>query len=407
MIKGIVPALAEGGKLKLGGLGETRKSRKGEDYRMPVKLDHFIVTTTERDASTGDLIIDDEMMAALPKDEDGHCRQIPIVLHDDDIERVFPTTYALYQGRTLVCRGDGESATRFEVKNGEKTGAFKDVDCTCAFLDADSGPICKPHGTLHCSIRIPGHAVAGSVHKWRTTSIISIRQMIGSLQQIRDVCGALTGIPLWLVVKPIKVTPVGSTPTTVYCCHVELRATDVQAVQRDAIAAAEMRRRVRQSIGYRAFTPPAVDETPEEEADVQQEFHPDVDPNAPPVNGNGNGTAKTVTLDDVMRGAGATKDPAPPTQPVVYLGDYIQAVNELVQEIEARKAGQGKNALIMAVGKDDLDGLTKQQLEEAAEFLRSILPSFKAAPAEPEPTTDLPPPKTQPTPDANGQRRLM
>lgn len=275
MIKGIVPTLAEGGKIKIGGLGPKKTSSRGNEFRAPVKLDHFLVTTTQRNAA-GDLIIDTAIMEALPKGSDGKCREIPIVLHDDDIERVFPTTLALYTGKKLACRGDHETAVRYEMKNGERTGNVKEMKCPCDFLNAKTQPVCKPHGTLHCSIRIPGHAVAGSVYKWRTTSLISIQRMIGSLQQILSICGTLTGVPLQLVLEPIQVTPVGAPASTVYCCHVELRAADIQQVQRQAIESAQMRQKVRALVSY---TPPAIDESDDEESEVAQEFHPDIDPN--------------------------------------------------------------------------------------------------------------------------------
>lgn len=274
MIHGITPTLAEGGKIKIGGLGEERKAKSGRMYRVPKKFDHFLITKTTRN-DKGDLATDDQVMAALEKEDDGQVRAIPIVLHSDDIDQVFPTAYALYTGRRLACRGDGQTAMRWEVKNGERTGESKERECPCEYLGAESGPICKPHGTLHCSIALPDVAVAGAVHKWRTTSIISIQRMIGSLQQILGMCGTLRGIPLWLKVAPITVSPAGGKATTVFCCHVELRASDILEVQSKALKMAEMRRALGENSGYKLLiSPPAGDhETEEEQAEVQQEFH--------------------------------------------------------------------------------------------------------------------------------------
>ena len=279
MIRGIVPALAEGGKIKIGGLGETRQSKGGGTYRVPLKLDHFLITRTTRDTA-GDLEIDADVMAALKKDADGQVREIPIVLHSDAIDDVFPTTYALYAGKRLACRGDGVAAIRWEMNaQGQRTGKTTEMKCPCPYLGATSGPICKPHGTLHCSIALPGVAVAGVVHKWRTTSIISIQRMIGSLQQILSLCGTLRGVPLWLRVEPVTVAPAGAPPSTVYCCHVELRAADVLAVQQQALRVAELRRALNGGVEdpaqYRLLlAPPAGDqETVEEQAEVADEFH--------------------------------------------------------------------------------------------------------------------------------------
>lgn len=283
MIKGIRPQLAEGGKIKIGGLGEERSKTGGGTWRLPVKLDHFRITKTNRDEN-GDFEIDEPLMAMLAPESDGKIRAIPIVLHSDEIDEVFPTAYAMYAGKRLACRGDGSTATRWEMRDGKRTGEQNEVDCTCGYLGAKKTPMCKPHGTLHCSIAVDGHAVAGAVHKWRTTSIISIERMIGSLLQIKQVCGTLRGIPLWLQVKPIQVET-----GTVYCCHIELRESDIQALQLQAIKAVEMRGALANgdAAAYRALIQaPASDaETIEEQSEIAQEFYPEgaSDPDEPTV----------------------------------------------------------------------------------------------------------------------------
>ncbi|MEA3225034.1 MAG: hypothetical protein U9Q07_03725, partial [Planctomycetota bacterium] len=194
----------------------------------------------------------------------------------DVIDEVFPTAYALYSGRRCVCRGDGETALKREVVDKQYTGKSKEITCPCDYYKAESGPICKANGKFFCSIAVPGSAIAGAVHAWRTTSIISIEQMIGSLLQIRAICGTLRGVPLWLRVKPITVEPPGSKGgITVYCCHVELRAADISVVQQNAIESAKMR----QALGGddsnygRTLTLPAHDESTDEQGDIANEFY--------------------------------------------------------------------------------------------------------------------------------------
>lgn len=280
MIKGIRPSLAEGGKIKIGGLGDHRKSKSGQAYRMPVKFDHFVVTRTTRNDS-GDLEPNIELMSRLPVDRDGHCREIPIVVHSDEIDEVFPTAYAMYAGKRLVCRGNGESAERWETDPETKIRKSEpvSVQCTCPYLGAKSGPVCKPHGILHCSIRVPGMAVAGSVYRWRTTSLISIQRMIGSMQQILATCGGMAGLPLLLRLEPIQVAPDGGSPTTVYCCHIELRAKDIVTAQTQVMHTREMRAAMSGGCdpsAYRALLrSPGVDEYDSEAEEVAQEFHPD------------------------------------------------------------------------------------------------------------------------------------
>ena len=285
MIKGITPKLAEAGKIKIGGLGPERPKERGGTYRMPQKYDHFLITTTNR-TPAGDLEIDNALMAELEADTDGEVRAIPIVLHSDEIDEVFPTAYALYSGRRCACRGDGETALKRELTKGDKkqyTGASKSVPCPCEYLKAATGPVCKPNGKLFCSIAVTGAAIAGAVHVWRTTSIISIEQMIGSLLQIRSICGTLRNVPLWLRVRPITVEPPGvKGAITVYCCHVELRAADIAVIQRNALDAAKLRRELgSDGREYREMlTLPAHDETTDEQSDIAQEFYPEDRSNA-------------------------------------------------------------------------------------------------------------------------------
>jgi hypothetical protein len=263
MIKGLKPALAECGKIKIGGLGGTRKSKSGKSWRMPMKFDHFKVTKTYR-GSDDNFAIDEELMARLPKDEDGKCREIPIFLNGDSIEDVFAYNYAAYSGSSLACMGDGETA----VEGG------KERPCPCDRLGAKSGVICKPKATLFCTINIPDLAVAGAVYKWRTTSIISIEQMLGSLQQVLAIVGSFRSVPLTLKVQTIKVHPDGKA-TDVHVCHVELRAKEVIEVQRLAIES----RKIRESLAsgrdldtaYRALL--NAPESPTEQRETAEEFY--------------------------------------------------------------------------------------------------------------------------------------
>lgn len=299
MIKDITPQLAEAGKIKIGGLGESRPTKAGGTFRMPVKYSHFVITTTMR-SDAGDLIHDDLLMSGLDKDEDDQITSLPIYLHSDSIDEVFPTAYACYVGKKLHCTGDGENAVRHELRriNGrqERTGNSKAMACTCSYLvptekrtgDDRKLPVCKPHGTLHCSLAIPDNAVAGCVYKWRTTSLISIQRMIGSLQQITAVTGGLRGLPLWLKLQAVKVRD-GS--TTVYCCHVELRAKDMAEAHQLAIDAAEMRGRIKAAPGYKELVqaPASDEESDAEQAEVQEEFHPPEVPQGTTNDNLGNG----------------------------------------------------------------------------------------------------------------------
>ena len=265
MIKNLRGSLAEAGKIKIGGLGAERQKKGGGTFRMPQKYTSFQITKNYRDAN-GDLVTDTELMDALEKDPDGKVREIPIVVHSDEIDAVFPTSYAHYRGRKLACRGDGEEATKAD---GTK------CPCPCPLLQQRQ---CKPNGTFHCSIAVPGHAVSGAVYKWRTTSIISIERMVGSLRQILATVGVLRGIPLRLRVEPVEVNPEGGAPTTVYCCHVVLKAADISAVQRQAFEDQQRRKALANGQDLdgeylRLVSRPGEMESATEQAEVAAEFY--------------------------------------------------------------------------------------------------------------------------------------
>lgn len=314
MIKGITGQLAEAGKIKIGKKGDQRKSTSGTVWRPPIKLDHFLITGNVR-GDDENLIVNQALMGAIEPDEDGELRAIPVMLHADTIDEVFPTRYALYVGKSCACSGDGERATRTH-----KDGVVKEIRCPCEYLLEPLGcgnPMqppkfqCKPNGKLLCSIVAPGQALAGAIHTWRTTSEISIRRMYGSLEQILAVVGALRGVPLWLKLEPVKVNPPAGKPATVYCCHVELRETDIAAVQARALKAAERRRALGGGDGYRALlTAPAVGESLEEQAEVAEEFYPEAAPEdvTGPIGGQSD-NAGDALADRIANNDGPPHDP--------------------------------------------------------------------------------------------------
>lgn len=306
MIKGLRPTLAEAGKIKIGELGPERPGRPGKQpWRPPVKLDHFRITGTTRDQN-GDLKLDTALMDVLDKDDDGKIRRIPIVLHSDSVDEIFPTSYAFYAGKRIACRGDGESAVRWSYDaKGRREGGPTECSCTCSKLDVDSKEgKCKPSGTLHCSIVAAGLAIAGSVHKWRTTSWISVQRMFGSFEHIKCHVGALRGLPLWLVLSPVQVTPPGAPASTVYCCHLELRATDLAAAQNKMIELARMRQSLAglsHDNGPRMLVAPPAgdDETPEEQEEIAQEFYPE-EPEETAIEDGANDTAIPTKTQGVL-----------------------------------------------------------------------------------------------------------
>jgi hypothetical protein len=203
MIKSLLPRLAEIGKLKIGCKGQKRLSKQGKEYRLPQKLDHFVATKLTKDKSDN-FITDEVIMGKIGK----NCREIDMILCYDSIEKDFLNSLALYAGRKCICRGDGETAIQ-QQKIPDGKGGFKkdkkgydlrepkEVKCAedgCLFLVNKQ---CKPNGIL--SMILPDSGYIGGVHKIRTTSWNSIRNILSSLSVIASQTGGkLAGIPLKL-----------------------------------------------------------------------------------------------------------------------------------------------------------------------------------------------------------------
>jgi hypothetical protein len=184
---GLSVRFAEVGKIKIGGKGETRKSKDGKDYQLPVKYDHFVITTTEK-GQDGNFKIDKEIMDKLGPSP----KEVPIRLPFDSIDMNFFTSFQYYHGNKCVCKGDGVHAVR--IKDDEE----KNINCEpdkCQYL-ADAK--CKVSGILSC--HIPLTMQVGAVHRFRTHSWNSVSNILASLEYIKEnTNGILQGLPLKLV----------------------------------------------------------------------------------------------------------------------------------------------------------------------------------------------------------------
>jgi hypothetical protein len=235
MIKGLVPRLPERGHIKIGALGETRKTRDGKGtYQLPSKLDHFRITTLERDR-TGNFTLDKAVYDKLDLGEAP--TEIPIRLLYDDPSLNFPTRYACYSGKTLWCTGDGESAQRASrnYRQPMVRGEEHQVTCPCHRSQAayDGPERCKMNGRL--SAVIDGASRLGGCYIFRTTSYNSIVGILSSMTFLKSVTGGiLANIPLRLVVQEKAATkPSDGTPVTVYIVALEFDG-DLEELQERA-----------------------------------------------------------------------------------------------------------------------------------------------------------------------------
>jgi len=281
-VKGLTPQLAERGKIKIGEKGEMKTSSQGKQFALPRKLDHFLITTMQRDAA-GRLMPDVALMARL-KPEGGKLTEIPVRLLYDDIDLNFPTRYACYKGSRCWCSGDGETAQRLTGENGK----YQEVPCPCERVDPyyQGQDRCKILGTLQ--VLIEGTDRIGGVWKFRTTSWNTVNAILSSMALIKTITGGpLAGIPLYLVLSPKTVTvPTTGQNMVVYVVSLEYRGTEESLAEMGYQIA---RRRIEHQVkmeqieaeARRLLIPPQA-EPPEEQAEVAQEFYPEsADPESP------------------------------------------------------------------------------------------------------------------------------
>lgn len=188
---GLLVRFIEVGKIKIGGKGETRPTKDGKgSFQLPVRYEHFVVTTTEK-GPDGNFKIDERVMKALGPEP----KEIPIRLPFDSIDMNFFTSFQYYAGNKCICRGDGENATRWT-----KEGVEQHVKCIpdkCEYLqpDAKGATRCKPSGILSC--HIPVSMEAGAVYRFRTHSWNSVSGILAALRYISEnTNGILQGLPL-------------------------------------------------------------------------------------------------------------------------------------------------------------------------------------------------------------------
>lgn len=202
------PRLAEVGRIKIGGLGEKRRSAQGKDWQLPVKYDHFVITRMEK-GQDGNFSRDEDIHRLVGDKP----TELKVILLTNRHDLNFRCELAHYQGARCLCRGDGEKAER--VANLQ-TGELTTVECPCPNLNAtdEKSSKCKPHGVLSCVLADSN--ISGGVWRFATTSWNTIRNLDSSLKFL-GICtgGKIAGVPLILRYYKKQATKPDGSPTTI------------------------------------------------------------------------------------------------------------------------------------------------------------------------------------------------
>jgi hypothetical protein len=201
-------------------------------------LDRFVFLQKKESGKGNQWEFDPELM----KHYGDQCREVRIVLIDDDIENVFPTSYAWWTATECKCRGDGQDATRRTQAHPE--GEPWPGNYTISDGKGEDRPVppcggecpdliekrCKPSGDLR--FILADFPSLGNICRIHTSSYRSIRQIHSALQEIQTVTGGrLAGLSANLVGRPEQGSywdpkKKAKVPTTLYALSLAISGTD-------------------------------------------------------------------------------------------------------------------------------------------------------------------------------------
>ena len=186
------------GRIKIGGLGETRQSKAGNDYQQPVKFDHFMVTTNVR-GEDGNFERDEEIHAEIgdkPMKLSGR-------LVGRTVEENLHTEMCQYKGRGKkgkIWTCDGENATNLTKGTSGACVRLSGKECEC-----------KPYTRFHMQL---ANAPAMGYHFFRSTSWETTNNLQTQLEKIFARFGTCFHAPIKLVCYPSEDEHDGSISTS-------------------------------------------------------------------------------------------------------------------------------------------------------------------------------------------------
>ena len=240
------------------------------DRNHPTKLDHFVFLRKKKSANRVGWEADPE----LTEHYGAECRELHIMLIDDDIENVFPTSYAWWTATERKCWGDGTSATR---RTAEKPGGQPWTTCGSGCPELLSGQ-CKPGGDLR--FVLADFPRLGSVCRIHTCSYRSIRQIHSALQEIQTFTGGrLAGITAQLTVRPEEATYFDrkekrKKTSSIWALSLEVEGEDMQKLIANLTENARLFAETRKLLGSNGKVLEVVEDEQEQAPEVAAEFYP-------------------------------------------------------------------------------------------------------------------------------------
>ncbi|MGH9350835.1 MAG: hypothetical protein ACRD2G_01520, partial [Terriglobia bacterium] len=240
------------------------------DRNYPSKLDHFVFLRKKKTAKGVEWEPDPELMRHYGSD----CRVFEIMLIDDDINNVFPTTYAWWTATERKCWGDGTRATR---RTPEHPTGEPWAPCGNGCPELASG-LCKPSGDLR--FVLADFPRLGSVCRIHTSSYRSIRQIHSALEEIQTFTGGrLAGITAKLVVRPEQATYFDrkenrKKTTTIWALSLEVDGEDIRKLVANLTGNARLFAETRRRLGWGDRAIEVVEDEDDQAPEITAEFYP-------------------------------------------------------------------------------------------------------------------------------------
>jgi hypothetical protein len=240
------------------------------DCNHPTKLDHFVFLRKKKSANRLRWEADPE----LTRHYGEQCRELHIMLIDDDIENVLPSSYAWWTATERKCWGDGITATR---RTAEKPGGQPWTTCGSGCPELSSGQ-CKPGGDLR--FVLADFPRLGSVCRIHTCSYRSIRQIHSALQEIQTFTGGrLAGITAKLTVRPEEATYFDrkekrKKTSSIWALSLEVEGDDMRKLIANLAENARLFAETRKLLGSGGKVLEVVEDEQEQAPEVAAEFCP-------------------------------------------------------------------------------------------------------------------------------------
>jgi hypothetical protein len=273
------------------------------DCNHPTKLDHFVFLRKKKSANRVGWEVDPE----LTEHYGGECRELHIMLIDDDVENVFPSSYAWWTATERKCWGDGTSATR---RTAEKPGGQPWTTCGSGCPELTAGQ-CKPGGDLR--FVLADFPRLGSVCRIHTCSYRSIRQIHSALQEIQTFTGGrLAGITAKLTVRPEEATYFDrkekrKKTSSIWALSLEVEGDDMRKLIANLTENARLFAETRKLLGSGGKVFEVVEDEQEQAPEVAAEFYP--------ASGNGPVAAEGAAAGSPADTIPAATAPQPTTNP--------------------------------------------------------------------------------------------